>query len=178
MTGLVDWFAGVNTKMSSRILFATLFLGLVLLAFADQALIDSINNDPASTWRAGKTLSNEKMAAIKKSLLKKQSYKYTTPFIRYNVSLNDLPEQYSPDVKYPSCAQPIFNQGQCGSSWATPLVFTAQNRYCIAQVSVGKQVPPLFSVQYLISCDKNEYVFDTIFHFNCFPIAIAATEVF
>jgi len=149
---------------------AVLLLCLVLFGTSmaaimvnNRALVDKINSDPSSTWRAkehaifaGKTIAQ--IAGTYFVPVNAAPANAQVSKLSYNVTLKDLPENYNPDKEYPECSVGITNQGQCGSSWAFPIVASVGNRYCI--VNARKQLPPvpvLYSTQYMLSCDKNNY---------------------
>jgi len=129
----------------------------------DKSLVDRINNDPTSTWRAtehdmfkGKTLSQLKGHLF--SPVYPPSANSKIPYLDYNVTLKDLPESYNPDKEFPECTIGIIDQGQCGSSWAFPVVASVGNRFCT--VNARKQLPPVathYSTQYLLSCDTDNF---------------------
>jgi len=145
------------------VLVATIFFANALsdMMAINKDIVNKINSDPTSTWRAkehdmfkGKTL-----AQIAGTFFKPV---YTNmndqlPRLSYNVTLKDLPESYNPDKEFPQCAVGIYNQGQCGSSWAFPIVASVGNRYCIVNARKQKEVPVMYSTQYLLSCNSKNF---------------------
>lgn len=151
--------------MNAWILF---LLVLVSFAFANNTLaldenyLQQLQADKSLTWTAGmndvfvgKTM-NEVRGMF--APFAHQNNKNQQELLKYHIPKNILPANYTPDDEFKQCTIGIVNQGQCGSSWAFPVVHASGNRYCIAQAKKHEQAPVLiFSTQYLISCDQQQY---------------------
>eukprot|EP01027_Heterolobosea_sp_BB2_P008306 GEZU01012330.1.p2 GENE.GEZU01012330.1~~GEZU01012330.1.p2 ORF type:complete len:314 (+),score=93.79 GEZU01012330.1:119-1060(+) len=125
----------------------------------DDEIINAVNSDPTSSWKAGRnprfegvtldqaiSLLSTKTAPFDSKLVKKVS---SAP-----VGAAAAPSSFDSRTQWPGCVHPIRNQEQCGSCWAFGATEALSDRFCIA--SNGK-VNVVLSPQYLVSCDSNNY---------------------
>jgi cathepsin B len=147
-----------------------LFLALIAVAFAEVdyfsqpvnygSLIDEINADPTSTWKAGVNPVFEGLTLkdVKKKLLGARAINlipgnYPAP-LKTSYAKTDLPDSFDAATKWPNCIHAIRNQAQCGSCWAFAASEVLSDRFCIAS---SGSVNVVLSPQYLVSCDTSDY---------------------
>ena len=70
------------------------------------------------------------------------------------VPSNDLPESFDGREQWPNCVQEIRDQQRCGSCWAFSALSSFAQRICL---STGAKTKVVLSVQYLVSCDPNNF---------------------
>ncbi|EFC44879.1 cathepsin B [Naegleria gruberi] len=143
-------------------------------------MINEINSDPSSTWKAGvnRNLAGKTVAEMKRLLgfAKKEgqvrySEEQMTTIKHYNeakasavksVGVEEaskqfktlgLPTNFDSRQQWGKCIHPIRNQEQCGSCWAFSASESLSDRFCIA--SNGK-VDVILSPQDMVSCDYND----------------------
>ncbi|CAF0732376.1 unnamed protein product [Brachionus calyciflorus] len=115
-------------------------------------LLDKINSDPYSTWRA-ENYSNY--------WSKNQDYGYRHKLgtkipnkIQRALRIDPVPIEESYDFREESFminnVRPIRDQGECGASWAFAALDTATDR--VAKVYEGKRGNESMSIQMIISC--------------------------
>jgi len=99
-----------------------------------QSMIDRINNDPTSTWKAGhneifagKTLSQVKTMLGAFLVQPKNDIRSKTV-----IAKGFAPKQFDSREQWPTCVHAIRNQGQCGSCWAFAGSEVLSDRFCIA----------------------------------------------
>ncbi|GFR96986.1 cathepsin B [Elysia marginata] len=149
-----------------RFLSVICLLGFVAAAFAatldpaplSDAQIDLINNDPTSTWKAGRNFNANQLKYVKNLLgvdmeanaLYNQLHMRVAEDASYEV--NDLPETFDPREKWPNCKsiKEVRDQANCGSCWAFGSVEAMSDRIC---VSSGKNVH--ISAEDVLSCCRN-----------------------
>jgi cathepsin B len=127
----------------------------------DDGIISRINNDPSSTWTAGRnprfedvTLEEAKMLlgvldiaddddGVSKILSETNS---TT---NGNSTVKKNPLNFDSRDQWPGCIGAIRNQGHCGGCWAFGATETLSDRFCIASKGA---INVTLSPQDLISC--------------------------
>jgi cathepsin B len=104
-------------------------------------LINEINADPTSTWKAGinSIFKGMTLNDVKKKLLGARAINLIPgnfPAPRGKYELQDVPAQFDSRTKWPKCVTigTIRNQAQCGSCWAFAAAEVLSDRFCI-QVS-------------------------------------------
>ncbi len=61
---------------------------------------------------------------------------------------------FDPRISRSQCLRGISNQGQCESSWAISTADALSDRFCVA---LGPASSRVFSAQYMLTCDTNNY---------------------
>jgi len=119
----------------------------------DQDVIDSVNNDPSSTWIAG---SNDRLDGLTvkdfKRLLGVKMPMELPPVKKIDVP-KALPKTFDSRTNWPGCIGNILDQGHCGSCWAFGAIESLEDRLCI--FSQGK-INVSLSEQFLVSCDETD----------------------
>lgn len=145
---------------------------------------DVISNvaSQSSSWVAGASDFFEGQTLKQMRTLGRQTYPKAESISSCPAFNRDTPESFDSRQEWPKCfGAPVYNQGNCSSSYAIPAASSLANRYCIEDQSehAGLQLSP----QSLISCDKNnkgckggdlEQAFQTLMDRgtvteNCFP---------
>eukprot|EP01104_Vermistella_antarctica_P012634 TRINITY_DN3700_c0_g1_i1.p1 TRINITY_DN3700_c0_g1~~TRINITY_DN3700_c0_g1_i1.p1 ORF type:complete len:430 (-),score=77.40 TRINITY_DN3700_c0_g1_i1:105-1394(-) len=129
----------------------------------DQAMVDRVNNAPASTWTAHMSPRFEDISVEEAS---RMMGGMTLPARTVPKSLRrntihssaadrlGLPKAFDSREQWPTCIHPIRNQGVCGSCWAHGSSESASDRMCIA---TGGKTNVVLSPQYLNSCDFSDF---------------------
>ena len=123
------------------------FLLLFTAAFAE-SLVDIINNNPHSTWKAREYPPSILTFARFKTMLGAEGVSTNLDGPAY-VKNEDLPENFSSFDKWTDLQEfSVRNQGSCGSCWAFATAETGGYRMTIAGCGQGDLAP-----QDLVSCD-------------------------
>jgi len=122
----------------------------------DQRIIDEVNNDPASSWKAGENevFRGKTLVQIKKMLGAFLIPKNERPTRKINVAPDFLPQHFDAREQWPSCVHSIRDQAQCGSCWAFAGSEVLSDRMCIATKG---EVNKVLSPQDMVSCDKADF---------------------
>lgn len=125
------------------------------LAIEDD-IIDEVNSDRESGWRAGKNLRFENVTMEEARLLVGTFTEIPLGFFINNtisspVTESVVPATFDARQQWPGCVQPVMNQGSCGSCWAFATTQALSDRFCVAS---GRSVNVVLSPQQLTSCDK------------------------
>jgi len=121
---------------------------LIAAVFAE-SIVETINNDPTSTWVAidypRSVITRAKFVAMlgEEILVPNPDVQYVDP--------NDVPENFDLREAYPGKLYPVLDQGSCGSCWAFAQSEAAGNRWSIKGCGKG-----MMSAQDLVSCDKSD----------------------
>lgn len=127
---------------------------------------DSINNNPAGTWKAaihpGIRYDNKQAlqamcgTKIDVQLLQAQETKstQTKPVNSGSRRLQAIPSFYDLRQTYPQCSSIslIRNQSNCGSCWAVSAAAALSDLFCISSVKTGKFRERSFSAQDMLEC--------------------------
>jgi len=122
-------------------------------------LIEEINQDPTSTWKAkvNKNFQGMTLDDVKRKLLGARSVNLIPGFFqakRPKYTPMDVPTEFDARQQWKGCVHEIRNQEQCGSCWAFAASEVLSDRFCIK--SQGK-VDKVLSPQYLVACDTGDY---------------------
>jgi len=111
----------------------------------DQQIINTINNDPSSTWKAAlpKQFEGWTLGAIRKTKLGTivdPDHKYKLPYKQEptDAEVRALPTDFSTIDEWPYCASitgHIRDQSSCGSCWAFGSTEAFNDRLCISNVT-------------------------------------------
>eukprot|EP01027_Heterolobosea_sp_BB2_P020372 GEZU01029069.1.p1 GENE.GEZU01029069.1~~GEZU01029069.1.p1 ORF type:complete len:324 (+),score=120.08 GEZU01029069.1:250-1221(+) len=149
-----------------RIVFLLVLVAGLLFAVAvaskhvlDDDMINAINNDPKSTWKAARNKRFEGMTIEEAhSLLATKNIPFDSKIVRRRVDAivgaKPIPSSFDARKEWPGCVHPIRDQGSCGSCWAFGATEALSDRFCIA--SNGK-INVVLSPQALVSCDTGNY---------------------
>jgi cathepsin B len=137
-------------------IFLVALVAVVIAASNDlvinQDVIDQINNDPTSTWKAARyeMFENKTFDEIK--------YLFGTYVIPNEVSNAPdvdpnvpIADEFDGRQKWGKCIHAIRNQAKCGSCWAFASSESLSDRFCIA---TGGSVDVVLSPQDQVSCDR------------------------
>lgn len=119
----------------------------------DQALITQLNRN-VKTWRAGAASFFEGWTLGDVRMLEGVSVSAMGGAVSNCATLDvDVPENFDSRTKWPQCFNsPIYNMGNCTSSWAIATASSLSNRFCIS--SPQEHADLMFSPQQLLSCDN------------------------
>lgn len=102
---------------------------------AHEAIVESVNSNPASTWRAGL---NDRFVHMETSAIRRMMGTRPTPAAhrlpeRAPQHVDALPESFDARVQWPQCPSiaQIRDQSSCGACWAFGAVEAASDRICI-----------------------------------------------
>jgi len=113
------------------------------------SLVEKINSNPNSTWKAKLHPKFEKMTLREAMNLNKQQPGVSSIKKRRSVR-QDLPTSFDHTEMYPKCPHSIRDQGACGSCFAHAVIEAIEDRMC--QMSDESWTSTL-SVQHVVSCD-------------------------
>jgi len=119
-------------------------------------VIDALNSDTASTWKAGHNtyfgnmtfadatvlLGTTGSPLLEEALLTQSVYD----------AVENVPAEFDARVKWAGLIHPIRDQAQCGSCWAFSAAEVLSDRFAIA---TGKASPQL-SPEDMVSCDRGD----------------------
>ena len=128
----------------------------------NQHIIDTINNDPSSTWKAKlpKQFEGWKNGDIKRTKLGTVvdgDHKYLLPYKQEptDEEVAALPTDFNTIEEWPYCADitgHIRDQSSCGSCWAFGSTEAFNDRICISNVTSQEPFQQLMSTEDTNSC--------------------------
>jgi len=128
------------------------------LGFVDFDLVQKVNTNPKSTWRAG--VNENFLGHTKESIKKLLGTKFSAQALKRIASNVTLPKveiatSFDAREKWARCKSiaTIRNQARCGSCWAFGATEAFTDRYCIA---TGMAQNPEFGPFYMVTCDEND----------------------
>ncbi|KAH7831405.1 putative cathepsin B6 cysteine protease [Monocercomonoides exilis] len=126
-----------------------MLLPIVLLSFVAASLIEDINNNPKSTWKAKDyspdIITYKKMMSMLGEIFEMEdAEKYVEP--------ENLPESFDAREQWPGKIYGSYRQSACGSCWAFTTAETVSDRFAINGCPKG-----MLSVQDLVSCDSTDF---------------------
>lgn len=125
-------------------------LFVLIAASVAESLVDIINNNPASTWRA---CEYPPSVLPKARILSTLSPVDTPQFVELETSIDrDFPDEYDAREDYGSLLSPVRNGSACAAGWAFSVAISFGNRMEIMGCGYGH-----LSAQDLISCDLSNY---------------------
>jgi len=124
-------------------------LFVLLAAVFAESIVETINNDPTSTWVAveypASVITRRKFIAMLG-----EEIIVPNPDVHY-VERNDVPVSFDARTAWPGKIYPVRNQESCGGCWAFAQSEAAGNRFSIKGCGKG-----MLSPQDLISCDRGD----------------------
>lgn len=117
-----------------------------------QDMIDYINNDAQTTWKAGVNFEGVSLEHVKRLCgVMKDPNGYRAPVRKLEFDASLLPDSFDAREQWPNCPtiKEVRDQGSCGSCWVFGAVGAMSDRICIA--SDGK-VNAHISAEDLLSC--------------------------
>eukprot|EP00695_Tsukubamonas_globosa_P003333 TRINITY_DN57_c0_g1_i3.p1 TRINITY_DN57_c0_g1~~TRINITY_DN57_c0_g1_i3.p1 ORF type:complete len:313 (+),score=146.69 TRINITY_DN57_c0_g1_i3:64-1002(+) len=120
----------------------------------DRELVELINSNPSSTWKAGLSPRFHGMTVeeVKAMLSHLPPQKPSAPLKTY-AAPRAIPANFDSRTQFEGCIGNVRDQGDCGSGWAFASTGVLQDRFCIA--TSGK-VSEILSPQDIISCDHDD----------------------
>jgi len=113
-------------------------------------------NSKTSTWTAGRNFHPETSTNYIKSLcgVHPDHKKYLPPKKAKLVGIEELPKEFDPRKKWPTCKSisMIWDQGGCGSCWAFGAATAMSDRMCIHSPAGQDQVQVHVSPENLLTC--------------------------
>ena len=112
-------------EMSGVVLACFLLLAVstsLAEVYNQDALIEAVNSDQTSTWKAGK---NERFHGATLEYVKRQCGALKSPSkllpVRNIEPLKDIPSEFDSRTQWPDCVTigDIRDQGDCGSCWVS-----------------------------------------------------------
>ncbi|KAK2952007.1 putative Cathepsin B [Blattamonas nauphoetae] len=113
------------------------------------SIVDQINQDPSSTWKAIDYPRDVMTTARFHALLGTKVPEWQPRKMQVR---NDVPETFDAREQWPNQMLPVRNQGSCGSCWAFSISETVEDRLAVKGCARGQMSP-----QHLVSCDKEDY---------------------
>lgn len=117
-----------------------------------QEMVDYINFEAKTTWKAGHNFKGVPVSHIKKlcGVLKNPNGPMLEA-IEHEVDLESIPKEFDSRKNWPNCPtiQEIRDQGNCGSCWAFGATEAMSDRICI---SSGGKVNAHISAEDLLTC--------------------------
>ncbi|KAI0229188.1 Cathepsin B [Lamellibrachia satsuma] len=162
----LDWSISLNHDAESMNLYITIVvvsLGSALAnaasvkSFPDyealsQEMVDYINFEAKTTWKAGHNFKGVPVSHIKKlcGALKNPNGPILET-IEHEVNLDAIPKEFDSRKQWPNCPtiREIRDQGNCGSCWAFGATEAMSDRICIAS---GGKVNAHISAEDLLTC--------------------------
>jgi len=144
------------TVMARLAVLLVLCFSACALAYVDYELIEKVNTNPASTWKAGENaiFKGKTLDEIKRLMgTKVRRVNKRIPIMGRPVEPNALPASFDARTAWPGCKSlsMIRNQAECGSCWAFGAVEAFTDRWCIAS---NQTENPIFSPANMVSCDQ------------------------
>lgn len=121
----------------------------------DPSLIRHVNNN-AETWKAGPSsfFDGWRLADVKDSLNGILVSNQFSVLPECQLPKIEVPARFDSREKWPSCFEyPVYEMGNCSSSWAIATASAMGNRFCIADPTANARLR--LAPQQLLSCDKD-----------------------
>jgi len=119
-------------------------------------LINYVNKEVQTTWKAGENFKNHGMtvSGLKRMcgvIPEPNNFKLPYREEAYEIEDKDIPDEFDSRTNWPKCKSitTVRDQGNCGSCWAFGAVEAISDRICIA--SKGESQPSI-SAENLLSC--------------------------
>lgn len=123
-----------------------------LLKPMSQEMIDFINNEAQTTWKAGVNFENVSLEHVKRLCgVVKGKKEIHLPVRTHKIDSASLPDSFDARTQWPNCPtiKEIRDQGSCGSCWAFGAVEAMSDRICVASKAL---VHAHISAEDLLSC--------------------------
>jgi cathepsin B len=138
--------------MKNIIIYFLIILSIINCDYLinDKRIIDEINSNPKSSWKAGenKIFKGKTLSQVKKMF---GAFILTNKKIStQSKKLKDLPISFDSRLQWKDCIKPLADQGACASGWAISEAGMLSDRFCI---SSNKTINVKLSSQDLLSCD-------------------------
>ncbi|KAH3745345.1 cathepsin B [Pelomyxa schiedti] len=129
---------------------ATMDKNVLDLPVINQQIVDEINGNPSSSWKA-KLYPRFSSMTLREAMALHKQFGSSLGLRSKRVQVrDDLPSAYDHTEAYPDCPHMIRNQGACGSCFMHGVTEALEDRLCQAsnQIWTGKM-----SIQYSLGCD-------------------------
>jgi len=124
-------------------------LFILIAAVFAESIVETINNDPTSSWVAVEYPAS----VITRAKFLARLGTYVKPHEDRDLAWdNDLPEHFDAREEWGAKILPVRDQASCGSCWAFSVSETISDRMEIAGCGLGNMSP-----QDLVSCDSTNY---------------------
>ncbi|KAH7818811.1 putative cathepsin B1 cysteine protease [Monocercomonoides exilis] len=121
---------------------------LLFASVLAESIVETVNNDPSSTWVAVEYPAS----VITRAKFLARLGTYVTKYEETSFDLdNALPENFDSREQWPGKILPVRDQASCGSCWAFSVAETMGDRLSIKGCDYGDMAP-----QDLVSCDTTD----------------------